>query len=160
MSDTTEPAPLTEREMAELRSMYGVYQVNRAIERLRWLEAQNADLKARLDTAWGDNATNDRITDQLRAEVAALKANDPLAEMWAALAEYQPLADRDGHGESWAKMCSERTEEAAERAWWASRRVLARDEARVAARSAGAAASLHSALDAIDAIRRAKDGQR
>ena len=96
---------------------------------------------------------------RLRAEIAALKANDPLAEMWAALAEYQEQADKDGHGESWAKMCSERTEEAAERAWWASRRVLARDEARVAARSAGAAASTHSATDAIKAIRRAKEAR-
>jgi hypothetical protein len=44
--------------------------------------------------------------ERLRAELAALKA-DPLAEMWAALAEYQPQADADGHGESWAKMCEE-----------------------------------------------------
>jgi hypothetical protein len=51
--------------------------------------------------------------ERLRAEVAALKACDPLTEMWAALEEYQPFADRDGHGESWARMCSERTREAA-----------------------------------------------
>ena len=57
----------------------------------------------------------------LKAEVAALKAHDPLAEMWAALEEYQPFANRDGHGESWARMCSERTTDAADsaeaRAW-------------------------------------------
>ena len=34
-------------------------------------------------------------------------------EMWAALTAYQPQADVAGHGESWAKMCKERTAEAA-----------------------------------------------
>jgi chorismate mutase len=38
------------------------------------LAAEVADLKERLDTAWGDNAANDRITDHLRAEVARLTA--------------------------------------------------------------------------------------
>jgi hypothetical protein len=33
--------------------------------------------------------------------------------MWAAMAAYQPTADADGHGETWALMCSERTEDAA-----------------------------------------------
>ena len=56
-----------------------------------WMEEVAAALRALLD------------------ENAALKANDPLAEMWRELAEYQPQADRDGHGESWAKMCQERT---------------------------------------------------
>jgi hypothetical protein len=37
-------------------------------------------------------------------------------KMWAALAEYQPTADTDGHGETWARMCSERTEDAAKAA--------------------------------------------
>jgi hypothetical protein len=55
------------------------------------------------------------ITD-LRAEVAALKANDPLAEMWRELSEYQPMADADGYGEAWRIMCRERTAPAAERA--------------------------------------------
>jgi hypothetical protein len=50
---------------------------------------------------------------RLRAEVAALKANDPLAEMWRELEAYQPHADADGHGESWRVMCKERTREAA-----------------------------------------------
>jgi chorismate mutase len=95
----------------------------------------------------------------LAAEVAAIKAHDPLAEMWRELAEYQPQADRDGHGESWRIMCEERTEEAAGRAWWASQRVFARDEARVAAARACAAASTHSATDAIAAIRRAKEAR-
>jgi phosphopantothenate synthetase len=33
-------------------------------------------------------------------------------KMWAELADYQPTADADGHGETWALMCSERTEDA------------------------------------------------
>jgi hypothetical protein len=38
---------------------------------------------------------------------------DKLNEMWTALAAYQDKADAAGHGESWAMMCSERTERAA-----------------------------------------------
>jgi hypothetical protein len=34
-------------------------------------------------------------------------------KMWAAMAEYQPTADADGHGETWALMCSDRTINAA-----------------------------------------------
>jgi len=44
------------------------------------LKAEVADLRERLDTAWGDNATSERINASLRAELAALKANDPLAK--------------------------------------------------------------------------------
>jgi hypothetical protein len=36
-----------------------------------------------------------------------------LEEMWAALAKYQPYADADGNGKSWAEMCELRTAEAA-----------------------------------------------
>jgi hypothetical protein len=32
-----------------------------------------------------------------------------LDEMWVALAAYQPKADAEGHGESWRRMCSEKT---------------------------------------------------
>jgi len=79
---------------------------------------------------------------RLRAEVAALKAErdalaakaDPLADMWAALSEYQPQADRDGHGESWRVMCAERTAAAA----WA-------------AAAEAAAAAAWAAADAADA---------
>ena len=35
--------------------------------------------------------------------------NNKLNEMWTALATYQPKADANGHGESWALMCSEKT---------------------------------------------------
>jgi hypothetical protein len=47
--------------------------------------------------------------DALAAEIAALKAHDLMAQMWAALAEHQEQADKDGHGESWRKMCEQRT---------------------------------------------------
>jgi hypothetical protein len=39
--------------------------------------------------------------------------------MWDALAKYQPYADQDGHGDSWRRMCSERTTDAADAAVWA-----------------------------------------
>ena len=99
---------------------------------------------------------------RLRAELVALKASDPLAEMWAALAEYQPFADRDGHGESWARMCKERTRAAAADATnpFVNPSAAARAAARAAA---GAAANLEEAMnsvaDAVIAIRRAKEGR-
>ena len=39
---------------------------------------------------------------------------DLLNKMWMELAKYQPIADRNGHGESWRKMCQERTQGAIE----------------------------------------------
>jgi hypothetical protein len=140
---------------------------------LAFERAEIAALKDRIATALLDKAAVERGVmrlradlaqrtaerDALAAEVAALKANDPLAEMWRELAEYQPFADRDGHGESWRIMCSERTTPAAWEAWGDAVRVLARHEARVAARSAGDAASLHSAFDAVTAIRKAKEAK-
>ena len=39
-----------------------------------------------------------------------------LNAMWDALARYQQFADADGHGKTWAAMCKERTEDAAEAA--------------------------------------------
>jgi hypothetical protein len=100
-------------------------------------------------------------------ENAALKANDPLAEMWRELAEYQTKADRDGHGESWRIMCKERTEDAAE---------IAQDNARIASISSGLTEPFVAAMCArwavawrhhseqntqqsIAAIRRAKEGK-
>jgi hypothetical protein len=103
-----------------------------------------------------------REIDRLRAEIAALKANDPLAEMWAALAEYQPMADRDGHGESWAKMCQNRTARAA---WEACRaRPAVFDDATDGAKFAWDAISFQResmmyADRSIAAIRRAKEAQ-
>ena len=43
-----------------------------------------------------------------------------LTPMWDALARYQPYADADGHGKTWAAMCSERTKQAAEAAMWSA----------------------------------------
>ena len=36
-----------------------------------------------------------------------------LNEMWAALIAYQPQANAEGYGETWAKMCKEKTATAA-----------------------------------------------
>jgi hypothetical protein len=137
--DTPEPAPLTQREKAELACFHGAFGINhRALARLRWLEA----------------------------EVAALKKADPLAEMWRELSEYQPQADRDGHGESWAKMCSERTEEAAWAAYMARQgsshvRAAAYCVWQQAQRDATARRlskdAVRLAADALAAIRRAKE---
>jgi chorismate mutase len=111
--------------------------------------------------------------DALAAEIAALKAQrdeafksainaalraddhnaDPLAKMWAALAEYQPQADRDGHGESWRRMCAERTEAAAEEAANCVREMSEWDAAWAVARIAKWAG------DAVAAIRRAKEAK-
>jgi len=51
--------------------------------------------------------------------------------MWDALAKYQPYADQDGHGDSWRRMCEERTVKAA---WYAT-------EASEAARGPGTSAA-------------------
>jgi hypothetical protein len=106
--------------------------------------------------------------DRLRAELAALKAHDPLAEMWRELSEYQPMADADGHGESWARMCQARTEEAASEAYRA-RQALSHvaaaaygalwAEQRDAAVRRLSKEAVAWAADAVVAIRRAK-GER
>ena len=146
---------------------------------LLWEAADEIErLRANLPQLWRTKTTNAKLRaelaqrtaerDALAAELAALKANDPLAEMWAALAEYQPQADANGHGESWRKMCEERTEEAAAaayrspqtlsriahaayNAWWASQRDAA-------ARSTSKEAVVW-ATNAVAAIRRAKEAK-
>ncbi len=139
--DTTEPAPLNQREMNQFITLAALPTLERALERLRWLEA----------------------------ELAALKKADPLAEMWCALAEHQPFADRDGHGESWAKMCEDRTEAAAEEAYrarqWSSHVAAAAYNAWWAAQQNAAVRRLSKdavawAANSIDAIRRAKEAKR
>ena len=176
--ENTEPAPLTQREMNQFIMLAALPTLERALERLRWLEAQNADLKERIDKAYEDIALDQRTNETLRAENAALKKADPLAEMWRELAEYQPQAERDGHGESWRKMCEERTKESARDAADAAFAVAvpAKDKlAHVAALEAGFSArnaawaemaqsksvkaAAEEATDAISAIRRAKEGQ-
>jgi hypothetical protein len=100
---------------------------------------------------------------RLRDDLAALKAQaDPLHAMWAALAEYQRFANRDGHGESWRIMCEERTRDQAADA--ANPFVNSSAAARAAARAAAGAAAhfeeaMKSAADAVAAIRRAKEAK-
>jgi hypothetical protein len=200
ISDLTEktepPPPLTQREMNQFITLAALPTLERALERLRWLEAEVVSLTAQRDEAQRDRANctidlvaargclsvveeiaersgeiNKSLTDErdaLAAEVAALKANDPLAEMWEALVEYQPQADKDGHGESWRRMCSERTGAAAftayayapsdadEAALAAARAIGADDTESRAARES--LANLE-AWNAIAAIRRAKEGR-
>jgi hypothetical protein len=66
-----------------------------------------------------------------------------LEEMWAALLAYLPQAIAAGHGDSWAKMCNEKT--AAYAAYAAS------DDAAYAGKAAYAAAWAADAWDASDA---------
>jgi hypothetical protein len=161
ISDTnekTEPAPLTEREMNQFVMLAALPTLERALERLRWLEAEVVSLTAQRDEAF-KSAIN-----------AALRADDhnadPLAEMWRELSEYQPMADADGHGESWARMCQARTEEAASEAYrarQASSHVAAAAYGALWAEQRDAAVRRLSkeavawAADAVVAIRRAKE---
>ena len=82
---------------------------------------------------------------------------DTLAEMWRELEAYQPMADRDGHGESWRRMCRERTALAAGAA--AHDALSTHAWAAIwAAQAAGSAADVVVRTSrAIDAIRRAKE---
>jgi hypothetical protein len=166
MSDTPEPAPLTEREMNQFIMLAALPTLERALERLRWLEAQRGGLTnptsimVRIDEGWITPSDAVREITRLRAEVAALKAQpDPLAEMWRELAAYQPQADRDGHGDTWRAMCAERTgaaARAAARAAYPSSAASAAGwatDAAVALANAGQA----EAESAIFAIRRAKE---
>jgi hypothetical protein len=99
------------------------------------------------------------IAEMLRC---ALKAHDPLAEMWRELAEYQPQAYANSYGICWMRMCEERTRAAAADA--ANPSVTPSAAARAAARAAAGAAAhfeeaMKSAADAIAAIRRAKEAK-
>ena len=69
-----------------------------------------------------------------------------LQEMWAALLAYLPQATANGHGESWRKMCSEKTADAAFAAAWAAYDAYAAFAAGIAA-----AAAAFAAADAADA---------
>ena len=97
--------------------------------------------------------------DALAAEVAALKKPDPLAEMWRELAEYQPMADRDGHGESWRIMCELRTEEAASSARYVATMARTARDAVAFAEWVMSDKNAARASRAIEAIRRAKEAK-
>ena len=104
----------------------------------------------------------ERELNAAKAEIAALKEADPLAEMWRELAEYQPQANADGYGMVWTRMCEYRTRSAAADA--ANPRVNSSAAARAAARAAAGAAAyfeeaMKSAADAVVAIRRAKEAR-
>lgn len=127
-------------------------------EQRKMLEEGCAQLESRAGLVWGPEYIEE-FAAAIRAalaEIDALKAHDPLAAMWAALAEYQPQADRDGHGESWAAMCRARTEDAARAA-----AAAAEEWAFLAADAAAAAlgASMWAGA-AIASICRAKEVQR
>jgi hypothetical protein len=77
-----------------------------------------------------------------------------LDEMWAALAAYQPKADAEGHGDTWAKMCKEKTSDAARAAWSAAdayAKATASAETAVAAKAADK--SVQSAIDRINKLK-------
>jgi prefoldin subunit 5 len=197
-----------ERELAALKAEIAALRAERD-EARREIEERGTTVMVRIDGGWltpseasralaalkadvvaeqGYRAAAEEIArrrgemvDALTAENASLKANGPLAEMWRELESYQPIADRDGHGESWRRMCEERTGGAAASAWasassaswasaaaaaasawaaaswasWASSASWASVEARTAAWYASRYAA--SAAGAIAAIRRAKE---
>ena len=74
-----------------------------------------------------------------------------LNKMWAALAQYQPFADADGHGESWAVMCERRTEKAALAAVDAARATRAWEAATAAREAAESTFQLHNSIKRIEA---------
>jgi hypothetical protein len=138
ISDLTEktepPPPLTQREMNQFITLAALPTLERALERLRWLEAEVVSLKAKAD---------------------------PLAEMWAALESYQEQADRDGHSKSWRNMCELRTVNAAldasgcTRGWSANATMWV--GLSLSYRGTNAEKSAQHASEAIDSIRRAKE---
>jgi hypothetical protein len=124
------------------------------------------DLESKSGVRWGPEYMEE-VAAALRAmlaENAALKARDPLAEMWRELSEYQPMADADGHGESWRIMCELRTVNAAldasgfTRGWSANATMWV--GLSLSYRGTNAEKSAQHAREAIDSIRRAKEGQR
>jgi hypothetical protein len=139
-------------------------------EQLRILDLALFDLSSDSGVRWSREYMAE-VAAALRAlldELAALKAKpDPLAEMWAALADYQPQADRDGHGESWRRMCHERTNASAWNAANAAAEAFAASAAGHAAFAVSRSQSnaTKNSVDeaaqlAIAAIRRAKEVQR
>jgi len=79
-----------------------------------------------------------------------------LDEMWAALAAYQPKADAEGHGDTWATMCRERTSVAAYAAYAAGDAAYASAKAAWSAEAAYAEADW-SAQKVIDRINKLKE---
>ena len=80
-----------------------------------------------------------------------------LDEMWTALAAYQPKADAAGHGESWAKMCSEKTVKAADDAALAAAALAAALAAAASAAAYDYASAIRAMTIAADYAQRAID---
>ena len=73
-------------------------------------------------------------------------------EMWTTLERYQPYAEKRGFGNTWLKMTTERTVDAAWAAWLAADTA---DAADIAVWAAAAAADAQLASEAIKHINRA-----
>ena len=65
-------------------------------------------------------------------------------QMWEQLTAHQPFADQRGYGEAWARMCEEKTPEAA----WAAEAAEAAADADADADAAWAAAAVAAAVRA------------
>ena len=75
-------------------------------------------------------------------------------QMWERLAQHQPFADQRGYGEAWARMCEEKTPEAA---WAAEAAALAADaDADAAWAAAAVAAAVRAAKTAVEWIEKAQ----
>lgn len=86
-----------------------------------------------------------------------------MTEMWTALEQYQPYADKNGHGESWKRMTTERTAMAIVGAAWGpdtgSDAAAAADEAYAAVAWVEADVERHAAT-AIEYINKAMEDKR
>ena len=86
-----------------------------------------------------------------------------LEKMWTALEAHQHIADKKGYGVEWARMCSERTPEAAALAANAVWPTVGADDAAYAAYAADAARDVACAVrysrTAIDYITKANGEQ-
>ena len=116
MTDSTEPPPLTQFQMNQFITLAALPTLERALARLRWLEAENADLKARIDTAWAVNAAHDRITDRLRADLAT--ANAELSQRTAEVAKANAERDEARREVCYGYGSMERALAAAKRRGW------------------------------------------
>jgi Flp pilus assembly protein TadD len=86
---------------------------------------------------------------------------DKLNEMWTALAAYQDKAEANTHGDSWSRMCSEKTYRAANSAYLAayaasSAHESVTEDAALAAQYAYAAVNPDNANEAIYLITKAQ----
>jgi hypothetical protein len=80
LTEKTEPPPLTQREMNQFITLAALPTLERALERLRWLEAQRAGLTnpttimVRIDEGWITPSDAVREITRLRADLATRTA--------------------------------------------------------------------------------------